>query len=854
MRLTVMQTANHPNSRLSNPVVAALLCAVVACVSANAYSSEIEVISQNIDTGEGANGTSWDPSLSGDGTLVAFSSTATNLIANDENGHTRDIYVYNRITGEMRNLTNGGNGVSDDPVLSEDGQWLAFRTVATNLPTNVPDSNGILSDIVIANVATGELTLVTANGNGHSISPSISHDGRRVVYETLANNLPEGDTHYPIGCSTLRTSFFTTLCISNVILYDRVSRSTLNLTQSETTPSRAPNINASGTHVVFVSGAFPVNEIVTSVVVIELETGSRTVVDSTIRLEQTRPVISPDGRFVAAMNVPAAVCGTRNCSSPRYRLHVFDTQTGTSRVLGDFSSLPAEFTSDSGYLVFTEAADRTAVFNRREPADSAVYGVELFGPNQYVREPLTPVGNELSGGPSISSDGSVLVWDSTATDFANDNNGRFYDIFILDNSTDTTNQPPVAQPQSLSVTSGEEGQDLPITLTGFDADGDTLQFTIRDEPLRGTLSGVPPELTYRAEQGYSGTDRFSFVVQDAQATSAPAEVTISVVGATNSEHSLTAIQRADSRTIDLTATWPDSAVWTQVREFDGPTGILWDGQATLWNGTYTPQPGVASVTFNSRYWLPGVTVAQDSIDVTVQLAEQQGTTPDGPSIAGFAWLDTDNDGHRGSAEGADIGRAVTLYRCEPPWGIAGTATSAGATGAFVFTGLDAGKYQIGTAATGAMFSPVGNDNVITANGFSNCFDIAEDSAPAVVGIGVLAASATAVGLNGFAWIDSSNDGIRDATEAADAGRMVTAYRCEAPWGIVGTATSDADGHFNITGVNPGMYQFGIVATGLRISPKVVDNDLYSNGFSDCVDFTTGDPQIGMGIVGTSATQ
>ncbi|HUL53425.1 MAG TPA: Ig-like domain-containing protein, partial [Opitutaceae bacterium] len=87
------------------------------------------------------------------------------------------------------------------------------------------------------------------------------------------------------------------------------------------------------------------------------------------------------------------------------------------------------------------------------------------------------------------------------------------------------NDAPTANAQHLAV---NEGETLPIVLTGADVDGDSLSFAVLTAPAHGVLSGAAPNLSYRPEANFGGTDGFTFRVGDGTAESAPATVTIQV--------------------------------------------------------------------------------------------------------------------------------------------------------------------------------------------------------------------------------------------------------------------------------------------------------------------------------------
>jgi RHS repeat-associated protein len=89
----------------------------------------------------------------------------------------------------------------------------------------------------------------------------------------------------------------------------------------------------------------------------------------------------------------------------------------------------------------------------------------------------------------------------------------------------TANHPPTVDGQEVATT---EDKPVAVVLTGADADGDTLAFTILEEPAHGALGGTAPNLTYTPAPDYHGADSFVFRADDRDDASAPATVAIAI--------------------------------------------------------------------------------------------------------------------------------------------------------------------------------------------------------------------------------------------------------------------------------------------------------------------------------------
>jgi Tol biopolymer transport system component len=171
---------------------------------ADAGTGSPELISRGPGEGPAGNGASAFPWVSGDGRLVAFRSEATNLVPDDPDTE-RDIFVRDRQTGDvvLASRASGANGVkgnraSFNPRMSSNGRYVVFRSNANNL---VPEDTDQLEDIYVRDLQANETTLVSRastaagpKGNGGSFNPSISADGRRVAFRSEATNLSPEDT------------------------------------------------------------------------------------------------------------------------------------------------------------------------------------------------------------------------------------------------------------------------------------------------------------------------------------------------------------------------------------------------------------------------------------------------------------------------------------------------------------------------------------------------------------------------------------------------------------------------------------------------------------------------------------
>jgi Tol biopolymer transport system component len=157
-----------------------------------------ELVSVGIG-GAQADAESFAPMLSGDGRFVAFCSLATNLVPGDTN-LTHDIFVRDRQLGTTERVSVDSNGNESDgysysPYLSPDGRFVAFLSRATNLVAG--DTNG-KDDIFVRDrqLGTTERVSVDSSGNecnGHCLNaPTMSLDGRYVAFDSVATNLVIG--------------------------------------------------------------------------------------------------------------------------------------------------------------------------------------------------------------------------------------------------------------------------------------------------------------------------------------------------------------------------------------------------------------------------------------------------------------------------------------------------------------------------------------------------------------------------------------------------------------------------------------------------------------------------------------
>jgi subtilisin family serine protease len=178
------------------------------------------------------------------------------------------------------------------------------------------------------------------------------------------------------------------------------------------------------------------------------------------------------------------------------------------------------------------------------------------------------------------------------------------------------NTPPVAIPQSIAT---DEDTSQAITLSGSDAEGSPLTYTVVASPAHGTLSGTVPNLIYTPATNYNGADSFTFRVNDgaSDSTVAAVSITVNVVNdAPVADSQLVVVKVGAEKAITLSATDVDGDSLTYT--YTDPTNGALSGTAP--NLTYTPDSGFAgpedSFTFHVYDGLENSNTATVTIQVT----------------------------------------------------------------------------------------------------------------------------------------------------------------------------------------------------------------------------------------------
>jgi TolB protein len=167
-----------------------------------------DVLVMNIETGaivragvmangaRPAAGASFAPSLSADGAIVSFTSTADLLGSGSVKLAQPQVYVRDLARGVTRLVSarpNGriSNGASYASSISADGDRVAFVSAASDLG---PSDDNHQPDIYVRDLDAGVITLVSRTpqgkaGNGSSLAPAMSADGQFVTFSSSASDL-----------------------------------------------------------------------------------------------------------------------------------------------------------------------------------------------------------------------------------------------------------------------------------------------------------------------------------------------------------------------------------------------------------------------------------------------------------------------------------------------------------------------------------------------------------------------------------------------------------------------------------------------------------------------------------------
>ena len=452
-------------------IVLAVAVALVALLAwpaiAEAETAELVSVSSGEAQGNNASGS---PSINADGTIVAFESQATNLVATDANGDWEDIFVRDLLAGTTELVSVSSDEVQGDfgsynPSINADGTIVAFSS-----SVEVAEDY-ICEQIFVRYLLTGTTELVSvasdgeSYGNSGSFNPSLSADGSSVAFTSTATNLVDGDEDEEGGFG-LMPDVFVRYLLTGVTELVSVSGGGVGADNSNTDPS----INADGSVVAFVSAPIPPIDTGDGVFhpvagpdvfVRDMSTGTTELVSVSgggvgADNSNAAPSINADGSIVAFVSgestgpffnggaafVPAA--------GPVVGPDVFvrDRSTGTTELISvsgggvgaDNVNLQPSINADGSIVAFVSFPDTEPVLNGGAAlAAAAGPGV---GPNVFVRDRRTGTTTLLSVGwdgspsdgeswsPSINADGSRVAFASDATNLVPGDGNDWFDVFV----------------------------------------------------------------------------------------------------------------------------------------------------------------------------------------------------------------------------------------------------------------------------------------------------------------------------------------------------------------------------------------------------------------------------------------
>ena len=464
------------------------------------------LVSGNLSGTGGGNGNSMLGQASTNGQFVVFQSDASNLVPNDTNGVTDIFVsdLVARTTTLVSVSTNGGpaNGASTDPVITPDGRYVAFISSASNL---VPgDTNGI-PDVFVRDLIAGTNCLVSvgaflAPGGPSSImaTPVITRDGRYVAFFSLATNLARAVPSTSTGEVYVRDRLMGTTTWASTNAAAIVS-ATLGLSGA---PAYHPRLSDDGRYVAFKAGA---TTTAGAVVILQYDStlAATAVVNtngigwSTALDDSYGPEMTPDGRFIASARHEGAL------NSGYSSVHVWDTQlTLDTLVSDDGSGVPTNTTScapvispDGQFVAFLSNA--TNLVSNAVVNGSHVYLRNLpASTTQLVDVDTNGIGStaDTLTSLSLSADGRYVAFSNPDGSLVSLDKNRAEDVFVRDLVAGTTEI--ISQRDATVIPQAADGLST-LSSSSVSADGRWVAFASPADDLVPNDTNQEPDVFVR---------------------------------------------------------------------------------------------------------------------------------------------------------------------------------------------------------------------------------------------------------------------------------------------------------------------------------------------------------------------
>ncbi len=440
--------------------LAASICAGVFATGCKPPATEgwrSELVSTGL-TGAPASSPAAPLDISADGTRVLITASSVALGFPVVGPPTpADLFMRDLRTGDLTRITStpdrtsGGNGTLNSASFSRDGRSVVFVSGASNLG---PTDTNLLLDVYTYDIASGDITLVSANstgtnsGNGQSHTASFSPDGSQIVFTSQATDLGPTDTNntWDVYLRDL-TSEETRLVSANSL-----GNGPGNLDSLTQPASAGSPFSADGRFVLFMSNSGDLttdppngtrNMFVRDLVEGTTERASLTDAGQSLPggAAAFAGAISPSGSLVAFAALVAD--NTVPPPSPPFRLDLYVRDLAADTL----TQLPA---TGAGDVVFS-ADGRTFAFTTTSPVDTGLpdtngqFDVYLYdvAARRLVLASIDATGTRAAAGgsqsPAFSGDGRSLTFVSSATDIVPDTSGPSTDLYLRSLDDEATN-------------------------------------------------------------------------------------------------------------------------------------------------------------------------------------------------------------------------------------------------------------------------------------------------------------------------------------------------------------------------------------------------------------------------------